>query len=83
VCVLLTCRLAHMSVCVCASVCECVCRKVYCGKTAEWIRMPFGMVSGVGRMMGVLDGVVIVEGEGTDLGVNLGRPTVTNRDFPE
>jgi len=29
--------------------------KVYCGKTAEWIQMPFGMVSGVGRGMGVLD----------------------------
>jgi len=26
--------------------------------------MPFGMVSGVSRMMGVLDGVVIVEEEG-------------------
>jgi len=26
--------------------------------------MPFGMVRGVGRMMGVLDGVVIIEGEG-------------------
>ena len=41
-------------------------RKEYCGKTVEWIRMPFGMVSGVGRGMGVLDGmgVVIVEGEG-------------------
>jgi len=45
--------------------------------------MPFGMVSGVGRMMGVLNGVVIVEGEGTVLGVNLGRPTVTNGDFVE
>jgi len=42
--------------------------------------MPFGMVSGVGRGMGVLDGVVIVEGEGTVLGVNLGRPIVTNGD---
>ena len=30
--------------------------KVYCGKTAEWIRMMFGTVSGVGRKMGVLDG---------------------------
>jgi len=30
--------------------------------------MPFGMVSGVGRGMGVLDGVVIVEGEGAVLG---------------
>jgi len=29
--------------------CVCVCvRKVYCGKTANWIRMLFGMVSGVG-----------------------------------
>jgi len=32
----------------------CVC-KVYCGKTAELIRMPFGMVSGISRLMGVLD----------------------------
>jgi len=30
--------------------------------------MPFGIVSGVSRMMGVLDGVVIVEGEGAVLG---------------
>ena len=45
------------------SVCPSV-RKVYRGKTAEWIRMPFGMVSDVGRGMGVLDGVVIVEGKG-------------------
>ena len=43
-------------------------RKVHCGKTADWIRMPFGVVSGVGRRMGVLDGVIIVEGEGTVLG---------------
>ena len=49
------------------SVCRLIClsdRKVYCGKTAEWIRMTFGMVSGVNRGMDVLDGVVIVEGEG-------------------
>ena len=26
--------------------------KVYCGKTDDWIRMPLGMVSGVGRGMG-------------------------------
>jgi len=31
-------------------------RKVCCGKTADWIRMPFGMVSVVGRWIGVLDG---------------------------
>ena len=30
--------------------------------------MPFGMVSGVSRIMGVLDGVVIVEVEVADLG---------------
>jgi len=29
------------------SVCLCV-WKVYCGKLADWIRMPFGMVSEVG-----------------------------------
>jgi len=31
---------------------------------ADWIWMPFGVVSGVGRGMGVLDGVDIVEGKG-------------------
>jgi len=41
---------------VCVSV-----RKVFCGKTADSIRMPFGVVSGVSRGMGVLDGVVVVE----------------------
>ena len=38
---------------------------MYCGKTVDWIRMVFGVVvSGVGGKIGVLDGVVIVEGEG-------------------
>jgi len=37
--------------------------------------MPFGMVSGVGRWMALLDEVVIVEGEGAVLEVNLGRLT--------
>jgi len=36
-----TCRLAHLSVSLSL-------RKVYCGKTAEQIRMPFGVVSEVG-----------------------------------
>jgi len=49
---------------------------VYCGKTAECIRMPFGMVSGMYYMR-----VVIVDGEAAVLGVNLGRPFVTNGDF--
>jgi len=30
-------------------------QKVYCGKTADWIRMPFGVVNGVGREIGALD----------------------------
>ena len=45
--------------------------------------MPFGMVSVVGWGMGVLDGVVIVEGEGAVWGMNLGRPTVTSGDFAQ
>ena len=48
---------------ICRSVCLSV-WKVYCGKTVEWIWMPFVVVSGVGRGMGVLDGMVIVEGKG-------------------
>ena len=42
---------------VCRSVCLSVClsvRKVYYGKMAKW--MPFGVVRGVGRGTGVLDG---------------------------
>jgi len=39
------------------------------------------VVSWVGRGMGVLHGVVIVEGKGAVLEVNLGRPIVTNGDF--
>ena len=45
------------------SVCRSV-RKVYCGKTAEWIRVPFGVVSGVSRGMGVLEGVDVPQEEG-------------------
>jgi len=41
-------RLDHLFVCLCVL-------KVYCGKTAEWIRRLFVMVSGVGRGMSVLD----------------------------
>jgi len=31
--------------------------------------------------MGVLDGVVIIEGEGAVMGVNLGRPLLTDGGF--
>ena len=58
---------------ICQSVCQSV-QKVYCGNMADWIWMPFGVVSGVGRGMGVLDGVVIVEEKGAVLKVNLGVP---------
>jgi len=60
----LSCRLSHLSVCTCVCV-----RKVYCGKTADWIRMPFGVVSGVGRGMGVLDGGPCAQGEGGVSGI--------------
>ena len=39
------------------------------------------MVSGVSQGMGVLDGMVIVKGEGAVLGLNLRRPVVTNGEF--
>jgi len=43
--------------------------------------MPFEMVSGIGRGLGVLDrGGDQRRGRGSS-GVNLGRPIVTNRDF--
>ena len=35
-----------------------------CGNTADWIWMLFGVVSGVGLVMGVLDFGGDVEGEG-------------------
>ena len=43
--------------------------------------MPFKVVSGFGRGMGVLDGVEIVEGEAAVFGVNVGHPVVTSGDF--
>jgi len=43
--------------------------------------MPFGVVSGVGREMGVLDGCGDRRREGAVLGVNVGRSIVTNGDF--
>jgi len=43
--------------------------------------MPFGVVSGVGRGMGVLDGGGDRRREGAVLGVNVGRPIVTSGDF--
>jgi len=50
-----TCGIAHRSLSVCVSVCL---RKVYCGKTAEWIQMLFRVVSEVSldSRVGVLYG---------------------------
>jgi len=35
---------------------------------ADWIWMPFGVMSGVGQGLGVLDGVEMVEKKGAVLG---------------
>jgi len=43
--------------------------------------MPFGMESGVGRGMSVLDGGRDRRREGAVLGMKLGRPIVTHADF--
>jgi len=43
--------------------------------------MQFGMVNGVGREMGVLDGGGDRRREEAVLWVNLGRPIVTNGEF--
>jgi len=48
---------------------------------AKWIQMLFGMVSGVSRWMGVLDGVVIIKREGAVLEVNVRCSIETNGDF--
>ena len=51
----------------CVSVCMSVrltIQRVYYGKTAEGIRMPFELLSVVGEGMGVLHGLVIGAGEG-------------------
>ena len=53
--ILLTHRLAHLSVCLCVGLVCLSVWKVYCGKMADWIRIPLGMVTGVDRGMGVLD----------------------------
>jgi len=54
---------------------------MYCGKTADWIRMPFDLVCGVIRGLSVLDGVVIIQGERAVLRVNLGHPIVISGDL--
>jgi len=56
-------RSVGRSVCVYLSV-----RKVlYCGKRAEWIQVPFWVVSGVDHGMGILEGVHVPQGEGREV----------------
>ena len=59
----------------------CRSRKFIVANIADFIRMLFGVVSGISRGMGVLDRVVIVKGKGAVLGVNVGCPIVTNGHF--
>jgi len=63
---------------VCLSVCLFVCPESVLLHMAEWIRVPFAVMSVVGRGMGVLDGDSYRRREGTVLRVNLGRPIVIN-----
>jgi len=55
------CRLSHLLVCLSVW-------KAYSGKTADWIRMPFRVVSGSVEGWVYYMGVMIVEREGADLG---------------
>jgi len=47
----------------CLPACLPVCLEGVLWQNAEWMWVPFGVVSGVDRGMGVLDGVVIIKGE--------------------
>jgi len=69
------CRLDHLSVG------RSVCLSVYCGKTAEWIWIPFGAVSWVDQGMGVLNGGGYGGRGMGSFGMNLGRPIVSNGDI--
>ena len=62
--------------CVGPSISRSVC-PVHCGKTADRIRMPFGIIGRTGPGMRQ----VVRFGEGILLGANLGRAIVTNGDF--
>ena len=65
-----------MGMCVGASVCP-----VHCGKTADRIRMPFGIIGRTGPGMRQVWGLEIGPRQWVLLGANLGRAIVTNGDF--
>jgi len=53
---------------ICRSVCLSVGQESILWHVTDWIRMPFGVVSGVGQGIGILDGVHLPWGEGEALG---------------
>jgi len=65
---------------ICQSVCRFV-QRVYCGKTADCIRISFGVVSEVGRGMGVLDGDGDHQRRKGSFGVKLEHVIETSGDF--
>jgi len=68
----LSCRLAHLSVCLSVYRSVGLSMSELWKKTADWILMPFGVVNGIGRRMGVLDGLEFVEGKGQFWGLMWG-----------
>ena len=54
---------------------------MHCGKTADRIRMPFGIIGRTGPGMRQVLGFGIGLREGGIFGANLGRAIVTNGDF--
>ena len=65
---------------VCESVSLSLVTRMYCGKTAGPIKMPFGMWSGVGDSHHVLDEGPDRPRKGAILGLGRGRPIVKYRD---
>ena len=56
-------------------------RKVYYGKTADWILMPFGVVTEAGPGTDVLDEGDDHRRQRNSFGDEFGRPIVTDGDF--
>jgi len=69
-----TCHLDHLSFGL--SICP-----VNCGKIDDWIWMRFGMICRLGPRMKQVDGVGDCPTRRAVLGVDMGRPIVTNGDF--
>ena len=70
----------HLSICLLVSLCVYVC-PVDCGKTADWVWMPFGMVGWLGPRVRQVVGVGDCPMGMGNLGVNVGHPIVTDGEF--